>query len=237
MKPALAALFPCLTFCFLLPGSAAGGDFPWTDITGRTIRAEYVDLDDSFLIIRKQGTLHEVPLDRLAPSSVRLAEGLDARRGGSPLGKSIVRFCRARLREKVGDGQCASLADRALRAAGAAGRGPDSPGPGDYVWGGHIATLRAVRGGVSGIPSLSAVRPGDIIQFRGARFEGRRAGGGTYWMIAAHHTAIVARADDGAGEISIFHHNWGRMVVRRDVLVPAVLKAGWLMIYRPRPAQ
>ncbi|MCB1130329.1 MAG: hypothetical protein KDN05_04315 [Verrucomicrobiae bacterium] len=237
MKATIPALLASLMLIFPMPSSADGGNVLWTDAAGRTIEAEYVDMDDSSLFIRKQGMLHEVPVERLAPASVRQAEDFDARRGGTPLGKSIVRFCRARLWKKVGDGQCASLASHALRAAGAAGRGPDFPGPGDYVWGGHVGTVRAGRSGVSGIPGLSAVRPGDIIQFRGARFEGRRAGGGTYWMNADHHTAIVARADVGAGEISIFHQNWGRMVVRRDVLVLADLKTGWLRIYRPRPGK
>ncbi len=229
IPPATALLAALVTSA----ASFARESHVWTNHSGRTIRAEFVGLDDTFLSLRKDGVVHRIPLASLAPSSARLAAGIDFRAGGSALGKSVVAFCRSNLSRKVGDGQCASLAVRALKASGAAGMGRDHPGPGDYVWGKHSATVRATRKGVEGIPSISGVNPGDIVQFRDARFEGKSGNGGTYRMSAAHHTAVVECADAATGEMAVFHQNWGRKVVRRDTLRLADLKTGWLRIYRP----
>ena len=68
--------------------------------------------------------------------------------------QSVVSFALHNLGQPVGDGECFTLADRALRNAGAksaADYGPVVP-DGDYVWGTPV--------------SLSSLRPGDIVQFR-----------------------------------------------------------------------
>jgi hypothetical protein len=221
-----------LATCVAAAPSAAGESYVWTNHAGRSIRAEFVSVDDAFLVIRMNGAIQRTPLAGLSPESVRLAAEIDRRAGGNALGKSVVAFCRSNLWQKVGDGQCASLAVEALKVAGAAGMGRDHPGRGDYVWGKHVATIEATRRGVDGMPSLAEVKPGDIIQFRGVRLAGRSANGGTYRMNADHHTAVVEHADAATGEIAVLHQNWGRKVVRRDTLRLADLKSGWLRIYR-----
>src|SRR5262245_4167881 len=85
--------------------------------------------------------------------------GLDAK-GGTPtqtqpsMASQIVAFPRQHYGERVGDGQCFALADRALRGAGA--RSADHygtiTGDADYVWGTPVG--------------LADVRAGDVIQFR-----------------------------------------------------------------------
>lgn len=133
--------------------------------------------------------------------------GLDAK-GGTPkqdqpnIADQIVSFSRRRRGERVGDGECFTLADRALRTAGArstADYGTVTPDA-DYVWGTQI--------------SLSDVRPGDVIQFRGYRYdrevETRNADGSTTtktdFQERPHHTAIVERVD-GNGVITVLEQN------------------------------
>lgn len=91
--------------------------------------------------------------------------GLDARgSGGSTqsqpsLADRIVSWVRRQRGDRVGDGECFTLADRALRNAGAHGAShygevhPDA----DYVWGSPV--------------SLADLRPGDVIQFRNYSYE------------------------------------------------------------------
>jgi hypothetical protein len=89
------------------------------------------------------------------------------------------------------------------------------------------------RSGVKGIPSLAQVRGGDIIQMRNVLLEGRGPTGGTYWMQANHHTAVVESVNPARGTINVLHQNWGGGPVQRDVFVLGDLKRGWMRIYRP----
>ena len=74
------------------------------------------------------------------------AVGLGAKGGGSKtpgpsLADSVVSFASRSLGQRVGDGECFALADRALRNAGAksaAAFGPVVP-DGDYVWGSEVS--------------------------------------------------------------------------------------------------
>ena len=92
------------------------------------------------------------------------AVGLDER-GGSPAANTtnmadrIVSYARRRRGQRVGDGECFTLVDRALRSAGAlsaADHGEVTPDA-DYIWGTEV--------------NLSDVRPGDVIQFRDYRYD------------------------------------------------------------------
>lgn len=99
------------------------------------------------------GTLPRIPMP--PPAAI----GLDAR-SGTPkqtqqsMADRIVSFARQLRGQRVGDGQCFALADRALGAAGAKSASDYGTvtADADYVWG--------------AVTSLSDVRPGDIIQFR-----------------------------------------------------------------------
>jgi hypothetical protein len=98
------------------------------------------------------------------------------------LGEKIVAFAAARVDQKgVGDGQCTSLVEQALAAAGA------KPGK-DYVWG--------TTDGVGGL------YPGDIIQFQSAVF---KKDGWTWNLGAPNHTAIVEKA--WGTHLTLLHQN------------------------------
>jgi hypothetical protein len=90
--------------------------------------------------------------------------GLDHKGGGakqsSPnIAEQILAFVRRNRDQRVGNGECFTLADRALRGAGAksaADYGSVTPDA-DYVWGLSVA--------------LRDLQPGDVIQLRGYRYE------------------------------------------------------------------
>lgn len=125
--------------------------------------------------------------------------GLDARKGGSKqaqptMADQIVAYPRQRLGDRVGDGECFTLVDRALRNAGAKSAedfGTVTPDA-DYIWGSSV--------------TLSALRAGDVIQFRDYRCERtveteNPDGSGstsTETQERPHHTAIVERLDGDA---------------------------------------
>lgn len=153
------------------------------------------------------------------------------------LGNDVLTFSLARLGRKVGGGECAHLAVEALKSAGAGGRRPDAPNAVDYVWGELVAYIPANLPKDTAAKLLTKVQPGDVIQMRNTRFEGKRPGRGAYWTSAAHHTVLVERVDAAAGVLHILHQNWnGVRSVMRGTQQIADLKQGWLRIYRPVPA-
>jgi hypothetical protein len=130
------------------------------------------------------------------------ANGGTPRQGGPTMADQIVSLPRRRRGQRVGDGECFTLADTALRNAGARGAadyGAVTPST-DYVWGTSV--------------SLSDVRAGDVIQFRDYRFEreieARNADGSitttTEFQERPHHTAIVERVD-GSGALTVLEQN------------------------------
>ncbi|MPY91461.1 MAG: hypothetical protein GEU99_26575 [Luteitalea sp.] len=145
--------------------------------------------------------------------------GLDAK-GGSPkqtqasMADRIVSFPRQRVGQRVGDGECFTLADRALRSAGArsaADHGTVTPNA-DYVWGTRVG--------------LADIRPGDVIQFRNYVYEREiditnPDGSGptdTAVQERPHHTAIVERVE-GNGAITVLeqNHPGGSPVARNEL--------------------
>jgi hypothetical protein len=111
------------------------------------------------------------------------------------LNTQVLNYAKNHLGVRVGDGQCATLAVEAVKAAG--GKPFSQLGPtgsnANYVWGRKITTLTPSSG------SLSAIKPGDIIQFRDVSF--KKVTKVTYpngaWtqnsstQTYGHHTAIV----------------------------------------------
>jgi len=133
--------------------------------------------------------------------------GLDSK-SGTPkqtqvsMADQIVGYPRQRRGQQVGDGECFTLADRALRNAGARSArdfGDVSPNV-DYVWGASV--------------NLSALRPGDVIQFRNYRFDREVETHGsdgstttnTDFQERPHHTAIVESVD-GNGAVTVLEQN------------------------------
>jgi hypothetical protein len=153
--------------------------------------------------------------------------------GQQGLGEKIVAYCQQHKGEQVGDGECASLANQALREAGAKGRGPDRPNKGDYTWGTQVFCIEAQESAPKIEGKSFDIKPGDIIQLRDVTFKGRRPGG-TYSMTFGHHTAIVAGVEEGGQVVHIFHQNFGgKKVVMNATYKLADLKGGWLRFYRP----
>jgi hypothetical protein len=132
--------------------------------------------------------------------------GLDSKSGNAKqtqpsMADRIVSYARRNRGERVGDGECYTLVNRALGAANAKtarDHGPVSPDA-DYIWGTSVA--------------LAELQPGDVIQFRDYTFkrvdvtdddsgtttdeqEGDRP----------HHTAIV-QSVDGNGAVTVWEQN------------------------------
>jgi hypothetical protein len=158
--------------------------------------------------------------------------------GSFAFGPSILAFCRDNVGKKIGIGQCASLAEEALKDAGAAPRAAtDWPEEGDYVWGDPVAFIEAGFTGPKGVQDLQKVEPGDIVQFHHVRFSGFYHGQeGVYHYEARHHTAVVESVDPAHRTITVLHQNWnGQQLVRRQTLSLRGLGSGWLRIYHPMP--
>lgn len=133
--------------------------------------------------------------------------GLDSKGGGSKqahptMADQIVSFARNRRGDRVGNGECFTLADRALRGAGArsaADFGEVVP-EADYVWGTSI--------------NQSDLRPGDIIQMRDYHCDleiRTEDGGGTDIVTREenrpHHTAIVEEVGSN-GVVTVLEQNF-----------------------------
>ncbi len=150
------------------------------------------------------------------------------------IGDKVVAFCQQHIGEEVGNGECSSLASHALKAAGAKARGgKDAPSSGDYVWGTQVLFWESAAGGPKGEGKPADVHPGDIIQFRDAKWvhkEGKR----TSTQSMGHHTAVVASVDEGGVVIHILQQNTGgKKIVSAATLHLADLKEGWIRIYQP----
>jgi hypothetical protein len=157
-----------------------------------------------------------IDLDTLGPidegTSARIESpppgviGLDAKGGSAKqtrasMADQIVSYASRRRGERVGDGQCFMLVDRALHAADAKSAGdygsvtPDA----DYVWGTSV--------------TLANLQPGDVIQFRNYSYERvvvTEDDHGTTTVEHAedrpHHTAIV-QSVDGHGAVTVLEQN------------------------------
>jgi hypothetical protein len=179
---------------------------------------------------------------------------LAAPRPTDALGARIVAFALGHQGQSVSTGECAALADEALRNAGA--RDASSYGEitedADYVWGRNVA--------------LKDARPGDILQFRNYsitttvqttwQFPDGHTETGANWLVSQrpHHTAIVER--NLGTTLAILEQNAppaGRAVQEFALPitsmtsvnttndgVPAIVKTtvqvdGEIRVYRPQP--
>lgn len=153
------------------------------------------------------------------------------------LGEKVIAFCQLSRGRMVGNGQCSSLAQHALLAAGARGRAEDSPGPDDYTWGRQVFLLSHAQAGPATEGKIEDVKPGCIIQFRDTRWSGKTPRG-RYWMEMEHHTAVVAAVEEKGAFLRILHQNYGtHKLVTEARLRLSDLRNGWLRVYEPVPAQ
>lgn len=113
-----------------------------------------------------------------------------------PLNAQVLAYAEAHVGHIVGNGQCATLAQDAVQAAGGVPfyqLGPTGANAA-YVWGKPVTTLTPSNG------NTASILPGDILQFSNVtevdRVTVRYANGSTsttiYTQSAAHHTAIVS---------------------------------------------
>jgi hypothetical protein len=133
--------------------------------------------------------------------------GLDSD-GGTPrktqpsIAQQVTAYVRQRMGQRHGDGECFTLADDALKNAGAksaADFGKVTPNA-DYVWGSSVGQ--------------SDVKPGDLIQFRNYRYDKKvetknSDGSGSFqteFQERPHHTAIVEEVH-GDGSITVLEQN------------------------------
>ena len=152
-----------------------------------------------------RGTIDDGTLAR-AESPTPGPIGLDAKGGttkgsGASIADQIVSYARRQRGERVGDGECFTLADRALRSAEARSArdyGAVSPDA-DYVWGTSV--------------TLTDLRPGDVIQFRDYRYDreivtetSRETTTREDSQMRPHHTAIV-QSVDGNGAVTVWEQN------------------------------
>jgi len=144
--------------------------------------------------------------------------------------QQIIAFCQSHRGVQVGGGECAHLANEALRVAGADFAGAN------YVWGSVVT--RITRGTDSN--STPVCKPGDIIQFQAVTFaNGWNTGGGP-------HTAIVAAVDGRGRPTQVYEQNVGvngkgpgfhDRTVRLDAqaINMNTVTAGTITIYRAVP--
>jgi hypothetical protein len=120
--------------------------------------------------------------------------------------------------------------------------GPDGPNGTDQVqardfnWGELFYVLErdGTRSKVTG--QINDVRPGDIIQFTNTTLAGALDGYASYTMKAKNHSAIVARVEEDATVLKIYHQGAnGRKRVSLTSLRLGDLQRGRFSIYHPIP--
>lgn len=150
----------------------------------------------------------------------------------------VVKFCKDHLGKKVGEGECVNLAEAALKYAGAKPRTAfkESPNNGDFVWGELVYTLEIKDNSQKETKvAKMSIQPGDVIQFRDARFKGRNLRGFPIYETACpHHTSIVLAVKKEKNVLTVLEQNVnGKRMVVESAYRLTDLKTGWLRIYRP----
>jgi hypothetical protein len=246
----VTAVSGALVFSSSIRAQPIGLMYRWPTRDGHFFEAALLRLQGNAVVFARDGWEFTVPISTLSSKSLELARRQAMRVPAAipaipatPLApiasfscnSSILEFCRDNVGRKIGSGQCAMLAQEALKSAGAEPRGGDSPGEGDYVWGELVATIKAGFYGASGVKDLAYVQPGDIIQFHDVRFSGYLHGDyGVYHMEARHHTAVLESVDAAHNTITVLHQNWnGQKTIRRQTLYLGGMNRGWLRFYRP----
>lgn len=146
-------------------------------------------------------------------------------------------YARVRFGQRIGNGECFTLVDRALRASGLRSAGDFGvvSANADYVWGTQV--------------TLADVRAGDIVQFRDYRYDRRvetESAIDEDLQERPHHTAIVERVN--GSEITVLEQNVpGGAGVSRATLFFAdsssrngrrtttITVQGQFWFYRPQP--
>ena len=157
-----------------------------------------IDLDTSDTI--DDGTSARIGSPTPAPIGLD-SKGGTAKQSAPSMADQIVSYARRRLSTRVGNGQCFTLVDGALRGAhaqSAADYGSVTPDA-DYTWGTPV--------------SLTDLQPGDVIQFRDYTFHSVVVTDTGSSVVTdeldgdrPHHTAIVSSVD-GNGAVTVLEQN------------------------------
>jgi hypothetical protein len=105
------------------------------------------------------------------------------------LNRRVLQFALSQMGRKVGNGECWTLADQALRRSGARGAN-------NFNFGRQIP--------------LAQIQPGDILQFKSARFD---FGNSFYFFGTPDHTVVVLGVE--GTKVSILHQNFGKKIVTK----------------------
>jgi hypothetical protein len=146
----------------------------------------------------------------------------------------VLNYAKSYLGKKCGTGQCADLADKALRAAGAKTfyqLGPTGSNA-DYVWGRLVYFKEIWRSGPASGGGETVTRygihAGDIIQFRNVIL---KDSSGT--RTAQHHTAIVKECLSGNRFRILEQNSGGKLYVQERIINLNAMTQGKIWIYQP----
>ena len=208
---------------FSVPLSAAPRTF--TDVKGRRLVAEMISADEAAIEVKgRDGRISRIARatlsgadeawvsewqgQRKAAEKQAATDAAKAKRAAE-IPAQLVGWVRSQMGRQVGNGECWTLADEAFKACGL-----KRPGKDMRVWG------RLVD------PSKEKPQPGDIAEFRSAKFKDGS------WT-GPEHTAVVTRGPKG-GRLLLAEQNWsGRKTVREREFDPEGLIKGELLFYRP----
>ncbi|HEY3997505.1 MAG TPA: CHAP domain-containing protein [Candidatus Xenobia bacterium] len=123
------------------------------------------------------------------------AAPLDTSTGASTSNSNaVLQYAQDKMGTQDGNGECYTLADNALKAAGdksAPNYGRVTPNA-DYKWGTQVP--------------LNQSQPGDVLQFRNYDSKVTNSDGSWSEQSRPHHTAIV-QSNDGKGNITVLEQN------------------------------
>jgi hypothetical protein len=185
---------------------------------------------DGKVSVRVRATVDRAAvIARLTDAGVPVAGASKADAAAADLGEKVVKFCKENLGQTVGDGECGTLAAKALEAAGATPfhKFKEDPAPGDFVWGELVYVVEFQGGKRKRDPADAKAQPGDIVQYRDAVF--RTGSGGIF--VAQHHTAVVGEVK--GNDLIVYQQNVGKREVTKTTLRPNDLAGGWIRVYRP----
>src|SRR5262249_19147986 len=132
----------------------------------------------------------------------------------SRLRRAVLSYAQGKLGKQDGNGECWTLVDDALRSAGAG-----TSGDGKYDFGNTV--------------SLSALQPGDLLQFEGVKFEHHNADGSWYSSSYPHHSAIVESVQGRT--ITLLNQNVnGNRTVQRSIINLDDQKGGTITAFEPK---
>jgi hypothetical protein len=183
------------------------------------------------VLVRVRATVDRAALlAKLAEAKVPVPGVADKDDPSAAVREKVVKFCKEHKGEMVGDGECGTLAQAALREAGAkpVNEFAESPGPGDFAWGELVFSLEVTSGKRKKEPGDAKAKPGDVIQYRDAAF--RKGGGIAHFP---HHTAIVVEVKSNGDLVVYEQNNLGKKEVTQGTLSPGSIAAGWIRVYRP----